>query len=506
MNQLPNQDFQRHKRLADNFLKNSKEIDNQDIMIEKFESLEPGAQKLVIANINHDFKSGIVKFLPFKRFQTIYEEVVNTKPVEYTPLISSIAKFYSEEAENFLLSLFRTVENVGVCAAAAEGLAKSKNGLITLENGIRSDYSWQQVGAIKGIVRTVEGNDLIEVIGKYKNHKNYEVRLECLFGFNKAKALSKEIVSSAFHDENENIRYRTLHLIREINNEIAKDFVTLLEDRKGYIVSEVLEILEKAQLHRFDEKAIADAIVSELIVRESGRPSEYFNTDIVSRALFALFKWNSRLYGEIMKSLCSIALDHKGYVRCHAVLVALSIDERGFLSLINDFSEEKPESVKEVLNLATGSFDSNLIANQISGTDPSDIQQNAANQIKLLSKYHENGLQQAKTSFNWAIALSLAGFPFLLFAIYYIVVNKTDSATSIISAIASSVVELIAGTLFYLYNQTRKQLTYYHKQMNQTQRFLLANSVAESLDGAAKENARIELIKTIASSEPNFQD
>ena len=144
-------------------------------------------------------------------------------------------------------------------------------------------------------------------------------------------------------------------------------------------------------------------------------------------------------------------------------------------------------------------MDANFIASQISGTDPSDVQQNAANQIKLLAKYHESGLQQARTSFNWAIALSLLGFPLLIFAFYYLLTNQSENPTSFISAMASVLVEFIAGTLFYLYNQTRKQLTYYHQQMNQIQRFLLANSVAESLENPAKEASRIELIRAIAA-------
>jgi hypothetical protein len=290
-----------------------------------------------------------------------------------------------------------------------------------------------------------------------------------------------------------------MHLIKNVDLSISKDFVALLEDKKGYIVDDVLGILDRGHV-QLDEDALLNAIISELIIRESGRPSEYFNPDTISKTLQVLFKWNSRLYGQALKTLCEIAVGNKGAVRRRATLAAISIDERGFLAQVNENSGSNPEAAKEILNLVTGNLDAAIIANQISGTDPSDVQQNAANQIKLLAQYHESGLQQAKTSFNWAIVISLAGFPFLVLAGYYLLTNQSGNLTSIVSSIGSVLVEFMAGTLFYLYNQTRKQLTYYHQQMNQIQRFLLANSVAESLEQPAKENARMELIKTIANS------
>jgi hypothetical protein len=56
----------------------------------------------------------------------------------------------------------------------------------------------------------------------------------------------------------------------------------------------------------------------------------------------------------------------------------------------------------------------------------------------------------------------------------------------------------MAGVVFYLYGKTTSQLGDFHGRLEALQRYLLANSICESLQGEGKEAARTELIREIA--------
>jgi hypothetical protein len=60
-------------------------------------------------------------------------------------------------------------------------------------------------------------------------------------------------------------------------------------------------------------------------------------------------------------------------------------------------------------------------------------------------------------------------------------------------------VEVIAGINLYLYNKTTAQLAEFHQRLERTQRFLLANSIAESLENEQKQETRASLVRTIAT-------
>lgn len=66
------------------------------------------------------------------------------------------------------------------------------------------------------------------------------------------------------------------------------------------------------------------------------------------------------------------------------------------------------------------------------------------------------------------------------------------------SLISGSLIEVISGINFYLYGKTSVQLADFQTRLDVTQRFLLAKSICESLEGDYKQKARSELIQTIA--------
>jgi hypothetical protein len=134
---------------------------------------------------------------------------------------------------------------------------------------------------------------------------------------------------------------------------------------------------------------------------------------------------------------------------------------------------------------------------RISNAKTSDVQEIARSQIQLLLGYYQLALDQAKRSFNWALIAAGIGLAFFLAAVGFVLYWNSGSAATI-SVVSGSMVEAIAGINFYLYSKTSGHLADFHNRLEGTQRYLLANSICESLDEPNKQAARIELVRAIA--------
>jgi hypothetical protein len=134
---------------------------------------------------------------------------------------------------------------------------------------------------------------------------------------------------------------------------------------------------------------------------------------------------------------------------------------------------------------------------RISKADPSNVQEIAGTQIRLLTDYYVLALDQAKKSFTWALIAAGVGLAFFTVAVGSILYwNARNAAT--ISVISGAIVEVISGINFYLYSKTSGQLAVFHNSLAGTERYLLANSICERLDGPNKQAARVELVRAIA--------
>lgn len=127
-----------------------------------------------------------------------------------------------------------------------------------------------------------------------------------------------------------------------------------------------------------------------------------------------------------------------------------------------------------------------------------DVQVVAAQQIKLLDDYHKIVLDQSRKSFGSALVAAIVGLGFFLGAVISILSSqKIDVA--LISAVAGSLVEVISGVNFYLYAKTTAQMADFQSRLDMTQRFLLANSICETLEGEFKQKTRSQLVLEIAN-------
>jgi uncharacterized membrane protein YgdD (TMEM256/DUF423 family) len=160
---------------------------------------------------------------------------------------------------------------------------------------------------------------------------------------------------------------------------------------------------------------------------------------------------------------------------------------------VQTLSAEAKRDVASVLGAAASDS-----INRLAQAEPGDILQVAASQIALLASYYKAVLDQAKMSFRWALVAAGIGLVFFLGSVFFLLTRGSE-AVATVGVISGALVEVIAGINFYLYNRTTAQLADFHYRLEQTQRYLLANSICEALQGDKKQETRASLIQTIAN-------
>ncbi|TXH67705.1 MAG: hypothetical protein E6Q83_16835 [Thiothrix sp.] len=127
-----------------------------------------------------------------------------------------------------------------------------------------------------------------------------------------------------------------------------------------------------------------------------------------------------------------------------------------------------------------------------------DVKAIASSQIELLARFYDLSLSQAGRSFRWALIASMVGLAFFLLAIVFMLWrNASELAT--ITLISGALIEFIAGVNFYLYGRTLTQLSLFQGRLEVTQRFLLANSLCESLGETWRDPTRARLINQLTT-------
>ena len=135
---------------------------------------------------------------------------------------------------------------------------------------------------------------------------------------------------------------------------------------------------------------------------------------------------------------------------------------------------------------------------RLSNIQTDDVRGTAASQIELLSRFYDLSLSQAQRSFRWALIAGVVGFTFLLGAIIMMWADNRDF--SMVTLASGVIIEFIATINFYIYNKSLTQLTLFQGRLEITQRFLLANSLCESLGDELRDTTRAELIRKLSST------
>lgn len=134
-------------------------------------------------------------------------------------------------------------------------------------------------------------------------------------------------------------------------------------------------------------------------------------------------------------------------------------------------------------------------------SETKDVQQIAASQLELLAAYHQMVLAQSNRSFFWALIGSGFGLTLFAIAVVFSLLHGLSPA-SIVPLIAGAVVNVVSGIVFVLYGKTSTQLSAFYSRLEVLQRYLLANSICESLSEAERDRARAALIGEISRGQP----
>lgn len=125
-----------------------------------------------------------------------------------------------------------------------------------------------------------------------------------------------------------------------------------------------------------------------------------------------------------------------------------------------------------------------------------DVKKIAVTQLELLVQYYELSLLQSTRSFRLALWASGLGLFFLLGIILFRSYLSAD--LTIAGTVGGAMSAFIGSVNFVLYSKALEQLNVFQNRLENTQRFLLANSLCESLNGKLKDYTRARLIGSLA--------
>jgi len=105
--------------------------------------------------------------------------------------------------------------------------------------------------------------------------------------------------------------------------------------------------------------------------------------------------------------------------------------------------------------------------------------------VRESTEYYIISKRQANKSFTLAIISCFLGV--IIYICGFIIVAILDKDITIFTTIAGTVVELIAGLSFWVYNKCIKQLNEYHKRLNSTEKYLTSIQMADKMNNNGKE-------------------
>jgi len=170
----------------------------------------------------------------------------------------------------------------------------------------------------------------------------------------------------------------------------------------------------------------------------------------------------------------------------------------------NDPHKPKTGLVAPASNISSHTDSNELVAfinrplDRLSNAETGNVQEIAAAQMEILSAYYNIGIEQSNRSFRSASIAAGAGLVFFIIVIAYSIWKPQENIVSI-ATLGTALSGFISGICFYLYNKSTSQLSGFHEKLYMIQRYLLANSMCERLDGKNKDETRSAIIKHLAN-------
>ncbi|MFX1590424.1 MAG: hypothetical protein ACFFC1_20005 [Promethearchaeota archaeon] len=117
--------------------------------------------------------------------------------------------------------------------------------------------------------------------------------------------------------------------------------------------------------------------------------------------------------------------------------------------------------------------------------------------VAELREYYTINKQQARNAFSAALFVCFLGF--LIFGVGVVMSYISPSASGVVqySTISGTIVEIIAGLFFWLYNKSIKQINLFHESLQHTQKFLTAIQLTGEISDSNRDAAYAYIIQNV---------
>lgn len=166
----------------------------------------------------------------------------------------------------------------------------------------------------------------------------------------------------------------------------------------------------------------------------------------------------------------------------------------GFISntITNLFNNKESKNIKQ---------ETEDILKDVQNQPDYDIFKLLYKNVRESTEYYIISKRQANKSFTLAIISCFLGV--IIYIGGFLIVAFLDKNITILTTIAGTIVELIAGLSFWMYNKCLKQLNEYHKRLSSTEKYLTSIQLADKMESNRREDMYGWIIEKVMLSDPD---
>ncbi len=158
-------------------------------------------------------------------------------------------------------------------------------------------------------------------------------------------------------------------------------------------------------------------------------------------------------------------------------------------------------TIKENINIKQEAED---VVKDIQNQPDYDVFKLLYKNVRESTEYYIISKRQANKSFLLSIISCIFGT--IIYMCGFLVVAFFDKYIAIFTTIAGTIIELIAGLSFWMYNKSLKQLNEYHKRLSSTEKYLISIQMADKLESVERVKMYRWIIERVMLADPdNYQ-
>lgn len=166
-----------------------------------------------------------------------------------------------------------------------------------------------------------------------------------------------------------------------------------------------------------------------------------------------------------------------------------------WLNYIDNYSTV-PKKDKEEINKKYEDIKNSVISKNSNTKHNSDILELMLANMKEIEDYYVLSKTQAKNSFFLAVSMCIVGLVLMGISIFASFFSEDNLISTIIPAVGSAIVEVIAGTSLMLYKNSLSQLNRYFDSLHSNERFLSVVNLVSKASPEVQDDMYFEIIRS----------